>query len=76
MTAADIMDANRDTVCDYLRRHRATQLIHGHTHRPAVHTHELGDGVQATRYVLDEWHEDGAAAWIDDGQQLRREEIR
>lgn len=76
MTAAEIMDANRDTVRDYLRKHRATQLIHGHTHRPAVHTHDLGNGVEAIRYVLDEWHSDHAAAWVDDGQQLRREEIR
>ena len=75
MTAADIMDANPDTVLDYLRRHRATRMIHGHTHRPAVHRHPLGDGREAERYVLDEWHADHAAAWVDDGRTLRRETI-
>ena len=29
-------------------------LIHGHTHRPAVHTHEI-DGRTLTRYVLQDW---------------------
>lgn len=75
ITAADIMDANRDTVLEYLQRHQASQMIHGHTHRPAVHQHTLADGTQATRYVLDEWHPDHAAAWVDDGHTLRREEI-
>jgi UDP-2,3-diacylglucosamine hydrolase len=75
MTAADIMDANNDTIVTFLRRHHATQMIHGHTHRPAVHEHPLGDGVTATRYVLDEWHAGHAAAWVDDGQALRREQI-
>ena len=74
MTAADIMDANDETIVEYLRRHKATQMIHGHTHRPAVHQH-LVDGREATRYVLDEWHDDQAAAWVDDGNTLRREAI-
>jgi len=75
MTAADIMDANQQTILEYLQRHHATQMIHGHTHRPAVHEHRLPDGTTAHRYVLDEWHADHAAAWIDDGDSLRREEI-
>lgn len=75
MTAADIMDANEQTIAEYLQRHHATQLIHGHTHRPAVHEHKLADGLIAQRYVLDEWHGDHAAAWVDDGSTLHREEI-
>lgn len=76
MTAAEIMDANTAAVIDYLERENCTQLIHGHTHRPAVHQHRLTDGSPAVRYVLDEWHEDAAAAWVDDGTSLVREEIR
>jgi len=76
MTAADIMDANDQAILDYLQRHNATQMIHGHTHRPAVHTHKLPDGRTAHRYVLDEWHGDHAAAWTDDGTTLQREEIK
>ncbi len=74
-TAAEIMDANEQTILDHLQRHQATQLIHGHTHRPAVHKHPLADGRIATRYVLDEWHGDHAAAWVDDDKTLRHEEI-
>lgn len=75
MTAADIMDANTETICAYLEKHRAVQMIHGHTHRPAVHTHQLNNGVTATRYVLDEWHARHAAVWVDDGESLHRETI-
>ena len=30
-------------------------LIHGHTHRPAVHQHQL-NGQPFTRHVLQDWH--------------------
>ncbi|HEY0720197.1 MAG TPA: UDP-2,3-diacylglucosamine diphosphatase [Gammaproteobacteria bacterium] len=49
--AEAIMDANATTVSDYLRQYGVSRLIHGHTHRAAVHTH---DGYQ--RYVLGDWH--------------------
>ena len=75
MTAAEIMDANPDTVIDYLKRHQASQMIHGHTHRPAVHEHELGNGMTAKRYVLSEWHDRHASVWVDDGERLRQENI-
>lgn len=75
MTASDIMDANEQTILDYLERYQARQMIHGHTHRPAVHEHPLSDGGIARRYVLDEWHADHAAALVDNGSVLTREEI-
>lgn len=72
---ADIMDVNEDTVVQYLDRFGVRQLIHGHTHRPAMHTHALADGSEATRLVLPEWHGDHATAWADDGSTLRPVEI-
>ncbi|WP_155449478.1 UDP-2,3-diacylglucosamine diphosphatase [Allochromatium palmeri] len=51
---ATIMDVNQQTVVDTLRRHGATRLIHGHTHRPADHVHAL-DGRAVQRLVLAEW---------------------
>jgi len=75
MTAAEIMDANADTVIDYLKHHQATQMIHGHTHRPAVHEHDLGNGQVAKRYVLNEWHDGDVTVWIDDGEKLYRETV-
>jgi UDP-2,3-diacylglucosamine hydrolase len=51
---ATIMDVNQQAVVETLRRHDATRLIHGHTHRPADHVHEV-DGRAAQRLVLAEW---------------------
>lgn len=51
-----IMDVNASTVNEYIKRYGSTQLIHGHTHRPAVQ--EYGDG--SKRYVLGDWHADHA----------------
>jgi UDP-2,3-diacylglucosamine hydrolase len=70
LKAEDIMDVNNETVVRYLVRHRVPRLIHGHTHRPAIHHHELPDGRTATRLVLPEWHDDHAVAWRDDGERL------
>lgn len=67
---ADIMDVNPDTVVRELVRHGVRQLVHGHTHRPATHSHALPDGTVATRIVLPEWHARQAAAWVDDGATL------
>ena len=65
------MDVNDDTVIRALRRHRVEQLIHGHTHRPAEHHHELPDGRNALRLVLPEWHEGEVVVWRDDGEALK-----
>ncbi|MCW8891090.1 MAG: UDP-2,3-diacylglucosamine diphosphatase [Sedimenticola sp.] len=53
---ADIMDVNQRTVEGYMREQGVQQLIHGHTHRPALHQFEL-EGMPARRYVLKDWHE-------------------
>jgi UDP-2,3-diacylglucosamine hydrolase len=53
---ATIMDVNQQAVVETLRRHGATRLIHGHTHRPADHVHEV-DGRAAQRLVLAEWRD-------------------
>lgn len=72
LKAENIMDVNPDTVLRYVRKYRATQLIHGHTHRPALHAVTLENGQTASRLVLPEWHADHAAAWVDDNGQLNR----
>jgi UDP-2,3-diacylglucosamine hydrolase len=55
----DIMDVNQDAVAAALRAHGCRRLIHGHTHRPAVHRFEL-DGAPAERWVLSDWGERGS----------------
>ncbi|RTQ98727.1 UDP-2,3-diacylglucosamine diphosphatase [Halomonas nitroreducens] len=52
--AEDIMDVTPGEVLTALRQHGVTTLIHGHTHRPAVHPLEL-DGTPARRFVLGDW---------------------
>ncbi len=52
----EIMDVNQDAVMDIMRRHGVYQLIHGHTHRPAVHSFTL-DNHSAQRIVLGDWYE-------------------
>lgn len=51
----DIMDVNEDAVADCFRHHRVSELIHGHTHRPAIHSIEV-DGQVRHRLVLGDWH--------------------
>ncbi len=53
----DIMDVNAGTVINVMRQYRASRLIHGHTHRPAVHDLDI-DGQKAQRFVLAEWTKD------------------
>ncbi len=65
-----IMDANPQTVCETMRKHQVSVLIHGHTHRPAVHSFEL-DGSPVQRFVLAEWNSGGAAlCWDREGYRI------
>ncbi|TDR57316.1 UDP-2,3-diacylglucosamine hydrolase [Halomonas ventosae] len=52
--AEDIMDVTPDEVAKAMAEHGVTTLIHGHTHRPAVHDLEV-DGRPGKRYVLGDW---------------------
>ena len=46
-----------------LSRHpEADALIHGHTHRPAIHSHSFA-GREVKRYVLPDWH-DGRGGYL------------
>jgi UDP-2,3-diacylglucosamine hydrolase len=68
--AYDIMDVNQATVERTMREHGVSLLLHGHTHRPAVHRFTL-DGRPATRIVLGAWHDDATIArWSDAGFRL------
>ena len=67
---SSIMDVNDDTVAKVMRAHKVTRLIHGHTHRPAIHDFDL-DGVAAQRIVLGDWYEQGSVLRVDaDGVEL------
>jgi UDP-2,3-diacylglucosamine hydrolase len=57
--SAEIMDVNRDAVDEALRRSGYPRLIHGHTHRPGRHVHEI-DGHTCERWVLADWYANGS----------------
>ncbi|MGA9422464.1 MAG: UDP-2,3-diacylglucosamine diphosphatase, partial [Rhodanobacteraceae bacterium] len=59
-----IMDVNADAVASALRIHDVRRMIHGHTHRPAVHRFDL-DGAAAERIVLGDWYEQGSVLRFD-----------
>jgi len=70
-TMESIMDVNDDAVADVMRRAGVGRLIHGHTHRPAIHRFEL-DGQPAERIVLGDWYEQGSVLEVTpDHLQLR-----
>jgi UDP-2,3-diacylglucosamine hydrolase len=54
-----LMDVNQAAVIDIMEKHRVTRLIHGHTHRPAIHTFDLQKKI-AERIVLGDWYEQGS----------------
>ncbi len=54
----DIMDVTPDEVVRVLEQQGVTTLIHGHTHRPAVHDLKLS-GKPGVRIVLGDWQDFG-----------------
>lgn len=52
--APDIMDVSEEAVLSLLRQYHYPRLIHGHTHRPAKHLHQV-DGHACERWVLGDW---------------------
>ncbi|MBV7405436.1 UDP-2,3-diacylglucosamine diphosphatase [Enterobacter sp. ENT03] len=54
-----IMDVNPHAVVNVMENHQVQHLIHGHTHRPAIHT-LTANGEPAYRYVLGAWHQEGS----------------
>ena len=57
--AETIMDVNQEAVAQTFREHGVDRLIHGHTHRPAVHDLNI-DGRAVRRIVLGDWYEQGS----------------
>lgn len=70
-TMETIMDVNADAVADAMRAVGVDRLIHGHTHRPAIHRFNV-DGRAAERIVLGDWYEHGSVLRLDaDKAELR-----
>lgn len=54
----EIMDVSDAAVEQVLREQGYPRLIHGHTHRPARHVHDV-DGHACERWVLTDWYDRG-----------------
>lgn len=70
MKANDIVDVTPDEVPRIMAQYGVRTLIHGHTHRPAIHKLQVGDDA-AKRIVLGDWDRQGWALQVDEqGFQL------
>ena len=58
-----ITDVNPRAVEDTLALYGVSRLIHGHTHRPAMHSLQVG-GRPAQRIVLGDWYDQGSVLRI------------
>ena len=66
----EIADVNQEAVEQAIRDSGADILLHGHTHRPAVHPFHV-DGRPVHRIVLGDWYEQGSMVeWDGDGPRL------
>ena len=67
----EITDVNSGSVAEVLRNSGAQILLHGHTHRPAVHALSVDDR-PCTRIVLGDWYSQGSALrWDERGYELQ-----
>lgn len=74
-TAADIMDVTPEEVERVMSENKVKLLVHGHTHRPAVHALQVS-GTPARRIVLGDWDSQGWYLTMDDqGEDLISFEI-
>jgi UDP-2,3-diacylglucosamine hydrolase len=71
-TIPNIMDVNPEAVATAYRVAQVHRIIHGHTHRPAIHDSSV-DGVPAQRIVLGAWYEQGSYLVYEDGRYELRE---
>jgi len=59
-----ITDVNPGAVVAMMESEGVLRLIHGHTHRPAIHVLRLANG-EASRVVLGDWYEQSSVLEVD-----------
>ncbi|BED89768.1 UDP-2,3-diacylglucosamine hydrolase [Pseudoalteromonas sp. MM1] len=66
----EILDVVDDAVLAMFAKHNVSNMIHGHTHRPNVHTYTVGKQT-LTRTVLGDWYTQGSFLVVTpQGQKL------
>ena len=61
----EIMDVSPEAVKEIMTTHDVKLLIHGHTHRPNVHSLQINQA-PAQRIVLGDWDRSAWYIWMDD----------
>lgn len=61
-----IMDVNQQAVSTMMQQFQAHTMIHGHTHKPAIHSFKINN-IEVKRMVLGAWH-DGINFIFQDSQ--------
>jgi len=75
LKATEITDVNAQAVEQAFRRNKVHRLIHGHTHRPAVHDLTI-DQQSAQRLVLGDWYDQGSLLYASKaGLELRNKPL-
>ncbi|HED33554.1 MAG TPA: UDP-2,3-diacylglucosamine diphosphatase [Gammaproteobacteria bacterium] len=67
--AEDIMDTNVDAVAQAFNQHKVPLMIHGHTHRPAIHSLTV-DNKSVKRVVLGDWYSNGSVLEFTDPEHF------
>jgi UDP-2,3-diacylglucosamine hydrolase len=70
-----ITDVNQQTTDSTFIENQVNTIIHGHTHRPAVH-HRLINAQETTRVVLGDWLETGSYLLVTDIDDLELRTFR
>ena len=66
-TMETITDVTASTVDEHFSRYGIDLMIHGHTHRPAIHSLQVG-GRERRRVVLGDWYEQGSVLRASGGE--------
>lgn len=68
--SANITDVSAKTVVEEMQNHQVQLLIHGHTHRPDIHSFKLNDQ-NAKRIVLPDWGDKvGYLSYTEQGEAV------
>ena len=63
-----IMDVNANAVIALMQEYNVQKMIHGHTHRPAIHRLSVNNK-EAKRIVLGDWNSHGSVLVCDAGEE-------
>jgi UDP-2,3-diacylglucosamine hydrolase len=70
-----IIDVNQKETDKAFIDNHVDLIIHGHTHRPAIHKKSI-NGKETTRIVLADWHDTGSYLRVNDGSDFKLQTYR